>query len=314
MMLWIAIYYTWVHGDANKKWLAKLFGILLTLPCVWPWCRAPLSDPACSLLTLPVPLCFQRLTHIPGGGHQSAPPGLDYWPRGIGMRMAVAPQMAWDMPPRVWSPACLRVGAGQGGVLPADLPLTLQLSHRQAVRGEGGHQEAEPALPVRDLCQAGLSGAAAAETHAAWKRRLGLGAASGRQGREGSPREGPDQPLLVCAHVHTHTRKIPQGDNPTAPAEREPPPCSSGSLFLTWLLKLCARTHPAYFPGKVQRNFWQWSRMNLVSHCYEEMGTEELCSCSRSETRCPVSSLMLFPHNYNKGNRNLWALMCQAQF
>lgn len=83
------------------------------------------------------------------------------------MRMAVAPQMAWEMPPRVWSPACLRVGAGQGGVLPADLPLTLQLSHRQAVRGEGGHQEAEPALPVRDLCQAGLSGAAAAETHAA---------------------------------------------------------------------------------------------------------------------------------------------------
>lgn len=58
-------------------------------------------------------------------------------------------------------------GRGWGGVLPADLPLTLQLSHRQAVRGKGGHQEAEPALPVRDLCQAGLSGAAAAETHAA---------------------------------------------------------------------------------------------------------------------------------------------------
>ena len=35
-----------------------------------------------------------------------------------------------EMPPRVWSPACLQVGAGRGGgVLPADLPLTLQLSH-----------------------------------------------------------------------------------------------------------------------------------------------------------------------------------------
>ena len=80
--------------------------------------------------------------------------------------MGMAPQMAWEMPPRVWSPACLWAGEG-GGMLPADLPLTPQLSHRQAVRGEGGHQEAEPALPVRDLCQAGLSGAAAAETHAA---------------------------------------------------------------------------------------------------------------------------------------------------
>lgn len=35
-----------------------------------------------------------------------------------------------------------------GEPLAADLPLTLQLSHREAVRGEGGHQETEPALPV----------------------------------------------------------------------------------------------------------------------------------------------------------------------
>lgn len=57
----------------------------------------------------------------------------------------------------------------------SNIPLTpewfflclLQFSHRQEDRGQSGHQEAVPPVPVRDLCQESLQGADAAEAHAA---------------------------------------------------------------------------------------------------------------------------------------------------
>lgn len=62
-------------------------------------------------------------------------------------------------------------------------------------------------------------------------------------------------------------------------------------LFLTSLLKWGARTCLAYFPGRVCRYFWQWSRMSsarckFLSQCYKEMGTEELCDLPRSKSWC----------------------------
>ena len=49
----------------------------------------------------------------------------------------------------------------------------------------------------------------------------------GGRGGRAAPERVLTRPLRVCAHTHAHTRKIPQDDDPTAPAEREPPPCSS---------------------------------------------------------------------------------------
>lgn len=55
-----------------------------------------------------------------------------------------------------------------------------------------------------------------------------------RGGRDGRAAPEVLTSPSVCVHTRTRThRKIPQDADPTAPAEREPPPCSSGSLFLT---------------------------------------------------------------------------------
>lgn len=47
----------------------------------------------------------------------------------------------------------------------------------------------------------------------------------GGRGGRAAPERVLTRPLRVC--VHAHTRKIPQDDDPTVPAEKEPPPCSS---------------------------------------------------------------------------------------